>query len=186
MKHHLALGTALVCVTLITSSCSTAPARSTASSVSAAFAADLDPLPSWNDGSAKKAIVDFVKATTDKNNSNFVPPEERIATFDQDGTTWVEQPIYSQVLFTFDRVAALAPQHPEWKTKQPFQAVLTGDKETMAKFTLQDIEVLVFATHTGMTTEAFQPIVKDWIANGETSPLSTSLTRKWCTSRCWR
>jgi hypothetical protein len=121
----------------------------------------------WNDGSAKKAILDFVKTTTDKNNSKFVPLEERIATFDQDGTTWVEHPIYSQALFTFDRVAALAPQHPEWKTKQPFQAILTGDKEAMAKFTLKDIEILVFATHTGMTTEAFQLIVKDWMAKAK-------------------
>ena len=96
-----------------------------------------------------------------------MPPEERIATFDQDGTTWVSHPIYSQVLFTFDRVAALAPQHPEWKTKQPFQAVLTGDKEAMAKFTLKDLEALVVATHTGMTTEAFQPIVKDWMAKAK-------------------
>jgi phosphoserine phosphatase len=129
-----------------------------------AFAADADPLPSWNDGQAKKAIVEFVKTTTDKNSSNFVPPEERIATFDQDGTTWVSHPIYTQVLFTFDRVAALAPQHPEWKTNQPFQAVLAGDQEAMAKFTLQDIEALVLATQTGMTTEAFEAIVKDWMA----------------------
>ena len=155
MKIHLGLGTALLCLTFTTSS-----------SCTPAIAA-LDPLPSWNEGSAKKAILDFVNATTEKNNSKFVPPEDRIATFDQDGTTWVEQPIYSQVLFTFDRVSALAPQHPEWKTKQPFQAVLTGDKEAMAKFTLKDIEVLVFATHTGMTTEAFQSIVKDWMAKAK-------------------
>ena len=79
-------------------------------------------------GLAKQAIVDFVKTTTDKNNPKFVPVEDRIATFDQDGTTWVEQPMYSQVLFAFDRVAEMAPQHPEWKTKMPFKAVVTGDK----------------------------------------------------------
>ena len=141
----------------------------------AASAAEADPLPSWNDGPAKKAILDFVKTTTDKSNPNFVPPEERIATFDQDGTTWVSHPIYSQVLFAFDRVAALAPQHPEWKTKQPFQAVLTGDKDAMAKFTLKDIEALVLATHTGMTTDAFQAIVKDWMANGEASAFPQTL-----------
>ena len=167
MRIHPALYTPLVCITLISSSCSTAPTHSAPFAGLVAFAADSDPLPSWNDGSAKKAILDFVKTTTDKNNSKFVPPEERIATFDQDGTTWVEHPIYSQVLFTFDRVAALAPQHPEWKTKQPFQAILTGDKEAMAKFTLKDIEVLVFATHTGMTTEGFQSIVKDWMAKAK-------------------
>jgi phosphoserine phosphatase len=167
MKIHPVLHTAIVCLTLITSSCSTPPTRSTSLARSAAFAANVDPLPSWKDGPAKKTILHFIETTTDKNNSKFVPPEERIATFDQDGTTWVEHPIYSQVLFTFDRVAALAPQHPEWKTKQPFQAILSGDKEAMAKFTLKDIEVLVFATHAGMTTEAFQSIVKDWMAKAK-------------------
>jgi phosphoglycolate phosphatase-like HAD superfamily hydrolase len=167
MKPHPALHTPLVCLTLIASGCSTAHTGSTPFAGSTALAADADPLPSWNDGPARKAILDFVKISTDKNNSKFVPPEERIATFDQDGTTWVSHPIYSQVLFTFDRVAALAPQHPEWKTTQPFQAVLTGDKEAMAKFTLKDIEVLVFATYTGMTTEAFQSIVKDWMAKAK-------------------
>ncbi len=164
MRIHPALHTPLICLTLITSSCSTAPTHFTPLARSAAFTADPDPLPSWKDGSAKKAILDFVKTTTDKKNSKFVPPEERIATFDQDGTTWVEHPIYSQVLFAFDRVAALAPQHPEWKTTKPFQAILAGDKEAMAKFTLKDIEVLVFATHTGMTTGVFEPIARDWIA----------------------
>jgi hypothetical protein len=159
MKNHLASRSTLVCLTLIIASCSKAPPAG-----SVASAADADPLPSWNDGSAKKAILQFVKATTDKNNSKLVPPKDRIATFDQDGTTWVEHPMYSQVLFAFDRVVALAPQHPEWKTNQPFQADLTGAKEAMAKFTLKDIEKIVFATHTGMTTEAFQPIVRDWIA----------------------
>jgi hypothetical protein len=75
-----------------------------------------DPLPSWNDGPAKQAILNFVKTTTDKSNANFVPPEQRIATFDQDGTTWVEQPMYTEVVFSLDRIVALAPQHPEWKT----------------------------------------------------------------------
>jgi len=106
--------------------------------------AAVDPLPSWNDGAPKQAIVDFVKTTTYKGSPKFVQPEDRIATFDQDGTTWVEQPMYSQVLFAFDRVAELAPQHPGWKTKQPFKAILTGDKETMSKFSTKGIE-LVFA-----------------------------------------
>ena len=162
-----ALPATLLCLTLIAYGCSTSPTQSTARAGSAAFAAEADPLPSWNDGPAKKAIVDFVKTTTDQNNAKFVPLEERIATFDQDGTTWVSHPIYTQVLFTFDRVAALAPQHPEWKTRQPFQAVLAGDQEAMAKFTLQDLEVLLLATYTGMTTEAFQPIVRDWMAKAK-------------------
>ena len=94
-------------------------------------------------------------------------PEDRIATFDQDGTTWVEQPIYSQVLFAFDRVAEMAPQHPEWKTKMPFKAIVTGDKEAIGKFTLKDIEVIAMATHTGMTAEAFTPLVTDWMAKAK-------------------
>ena len=126
-----------------------------------------DPLPSWNDGPAKQAIVGFVKTTTDKKSPKFVAPEDRIATFDQDGTTWVEQPIYSQVLFAFDRVVELAPQHPEWKTTPPFSAVINGDKAAMAKFTLKDVEVIAMATHTGMTVEAFHSIVTDWMARAK-------------------
>src|SRR5271165_5512738 len=127
----------------------------------------VDPLPSWNDGPAKRAILDFVKTTTDKASPKFVAPEDRIAAFDQDGTTWVEQPIYSQVLFAFDRVAELAPQHPEWKTKMPFKAIVTGDKEAIAKFTLKDIEIIGLTTSTGTTTEEFQTIVKDWWAKAK-------------------
>jgi haloacid dehalogenase-like hydrolase len=164
MRNHLAFLSTLVSLTLILGGCSTASTTSAPFSGSVASAAAADPLPSWNGGSAKKAILDFVTTTTDKSSSNFVPPEERIATFDQDGTTWVEHPIYSQVLFTFDRVVVLAPQHPEWKTKQPFQAVLTGDKEAVAKFTLKDLEILVLATHTGMTPGVFEPIARAWIA----------------------
>ncbi len=167
MKVHLALSSTLVFLILIIDGCSRTPTASTPPTGSAVSAAGADALPSWNDGSAKKAIIDFVKTTTDKSNPKFVPPEGRIATFDQDGTTWVSHPLYSQVLFAFDRVVSLAPQHPEWKTKQPFKAVITGDKDAMAKFTLKDLEAIVFATHTGMTTEAFQSIVKDWIATAK-------------------
>jgi phosphoserine phosphatase len=123
-----------------------------------------EPLPSWNDGAAKQAILNFVKTTTDPSSPAFVPPEQRIATFDQDGTIWVEHPMYTQVVFALDRVATLAPTHPEWKTTQPFQAVLSGDKAAMAKFTMKDLETIVFATHTGMTVEQFNTIVNDWIA----------------------
>ena len=134
---------------------------------SLASAQSRDPLPSWNDGAAKQAILDFVHVTTNRSSHKFVPPEDRIATFDQDGTTWVEHPIYSQVLFAYDRVVAIAPQHPEWKTTQPFQAVLTRDKEAMEQFTLKDLEAIVMATHTGMTVEVFQKIVKDWMARAK-------------------
>ena len=98
-------------------------------------AGPIDPLPSWNDGPARKAILDFVRAATDPAGPDFVPPEERIATFDNDGTLWVEQPIYTQVEFAFDRVKALAPGHPEWKTEEPFRSILAGDREAMAQFT---------------------------------------------------
>ncbi len=162
-----AVSASLLSLAFILAGCSNSaqPGRSTAAQPAPAAAAD--PLASWNDGLAKQAIVDFVKTTTDKNNPKFVPVEDRIATFDQDGTTWVEQPIYSQVLFAFDRVAEMAPEHPEWKTKMPFKAVVTGDREAMAKFTLKDIELIAMATHTGMTTDAFQAIVKDWMAKAK-------------------
>ena len=165
MKSRIALFSTLIFPIVILAGCSNNPTPSTPSAGQSTVAAD--PLPSWNDGPAKQAILDFVKTTTDKSNPKFVPPEDRIATFDQDGTTWVEQPIYSQVLFIFDRVAELAPQHPEWKTKMPFKAIVTGDKDAMAKFTLKDIGVLMAVTSTGMTAEAFPPIVKDWWAKAK-------------------
>src|SRR5260221_216025 len=94
-----------------------------------------DSLPSWTERPAKKALLEFVRAVTDKSSPKYVPPAKRIATFDNDGTLWTEQPLYTQVMFALDRVKALAPQHPDWKTKQPFKAVLDGDREAMAKFT---------------------------------------------------
>ena len=98
--------------------------------------AQTDPLPSWNDGSAKKAIIDFVKTTTDKANPNFVPPEERIATFDQDGTTWVEQPMYTQVVYCLDRVPAVVRAKPELRDVEPFKTVLSGNREAIAKLSM--------------------------------------------------
>lgn len=132
-----------------------------------ASAAAEDPLPSWNEGASKKAILDFVRTTTDKSNPKFVPPEERIATFDQDGTIWVEHPLYTQLVFALDRVVALAPKHPEWKTTQPFQAVLGDDKEAIAKFTMPDLEKILFVTHTGMTVDSFQVTAQDWIGKAK-------------------
>jgi phosphoserine phosphatase len=130
-------------------------------------AAPPGPLPSWNDGPAKQAIVSFVQATTDRSSASYVPPEARVATFDQDGTLWVEHPIYAQMVFALDRVVALAPQHPEWKTTEPFRTVLSGDKAAMAKLTTKDLEAIVMATHTGMTVDAFQRTVKDWMASAK-------------------
>ena len=128
-----------------------------------AQAAD-DPLASWNDGPAKQAILDFVKATTTEGSPTYVPPEDRIATFDQDGTLWVEHPLYAQAMFALDRVHELAPKHPEWKKKQPFKAVLAGDRAAMAKFGEGDWAQIVAATHAGMSTEDFLAIVKQWLA----------------------
>ena len=129
--------------------------------------AQSDPLPSWNDGAAKQAIVNLVHATIDPSNANFVPPGQRFATFDQDGTTWVEHPMYTQVIFTFDRVAALAPQHPEWKMTEPFKSVLAGDKAAMSKFTMKDLMTIFVATQTGMSVEVFQQIARDWLATAK-------------------
>ncbi len=126
-----------------------------------------DPLPSWNNGTVKNSILDFVRVTTDKTNPHYVLPVERIATFDQDGTTWVEQPMYAQVVFALDRVVELAPQHPEWQTTEPFKSILTHDKAAMATFTKQDLERIVVATHTGITVEAFQTAVQHWLATAK-------------------
>ena len=123
-----------------------------------------DPLPSWNDGSSKQAIVKFVAATTTAGNPAFVAPGSRFATFDQDGTLWVEQPMYTQLIFALDRVRVLAPEHPAWKTTEPFKSVLANDDAAMAKFTMKDLEQILIATHTGMTTGQFTAIVKAWIA----------------------
>lgn len=122
------------------------------------------PLPSWNDGAAKKSILEFVAKVTKKRGPEFVPPMERIAVFDNDGTLWAEQPFYFQGLFVFDRVRALAPQHPEWKDKQPFKAAIENDMKTLSAAGLPGLSELVMATHAGTTTEEFERIVKDWLA----------------------
>jgi phosphoserine phosphatase len=133
----------------------------------AAAAQSSDPLPSWNDGPARQAIVEFVEAVTEERGADFVPPEDRIATFDQDGTLWVEHPLYAQGMFALERVIKMAPEHPEWKTKEPFQAVLTGDRAAMAKFSEGDWAEIIGATHAGMTTEQFLEIAGDWLAKAK-------------------
>jgi phosphoglycolate phosphatase-like HAD superfamily hydrolase len=129
--------------------------------------ADADPLPSWNETDTKKAIVTFVTKVTKTGSPDFVPPAERIAVFDNDGTLWCEQPVYSQVLFAFDRVKALADQHPEWKEKQPFKAVLEGDHKAIAEAGEKGLVEILVATHTGMTIDEFNAIVSDWIATAK-------------------
>ncbi len=129
-----------------------------------ALAQAADPLPSWNEGHAKARIVAFVRAVTEQGGKDYVRPAERIATFDNDGTLWGEQPMYFQLFFALDRVKALAPKHPEWKTTQPFKAALEGDMKALAASGEKGLLTLVMATHAGMTTAEFEKIVKDWLA----------------------
>jgi phosphoserine phosphatase len=128
----------------------------------AAFAAD--PLPSWNDTAHKQAIIAFVEQVTKEGSPSYVPQAERIATFDNDGTLWREQPIYIPQVFTFDRIKALAPQHPEWKDKQPFKAVLEGDMKTLSATDQRTLLQLEISVHSGMTTDEYSQLVSDWLA----------------------
>ncbi len=131
------------------------------------FAASTDPLPSWNDGTAKKNIISYVKDVTDTHSPDFIPEEDRIAVFDNDGTLWSEKPVYFQLLFVIDRVKALAPKHPEWKTTQPFKAVLENDMKTVLASGKKGLMQLVMATHAGMSDEEFDAIVLDWIKHAK-------------------
>jgi phosphoglycolate phosphatase-like HAD superfamily hydrolase len=128
-----------------------------------------DPLQSWNEGPAKQAIVEFVAAVTDKDSKDYVNPADRIATFDNDGTLWVEYPMYTQALFAFDRVKTLAPQHPEWKTKQPFKALLAGDMKTVGASGMKGLMEIIIATHSGMTAAEFEQEVSNWLATTKQS-----------------
>lgn len=124
-----------------------------------------DPLPSWNDGASKRAIIEFVNRVTEEGSADFVPPEERIATFDNDGTLWSEQPAYFQLFYLIDRVKALAPQHPEWKDKEPFASLLKGDLKQVAASGEQGLMELVAETHAGITSEEFAASVQQWLAS---------------------
>jgi len=126
-----------------------------------------DPLPSWNDGAAKQSIVEFVAKVTSSGGSDFVPVTERIAVFDNDGCLWAEQPMYFQMFFALDRVKALAPQHPEWETTEPFASLLKGDVKSALAGGEAAIMQIVMATHAGMTTEEFEAIVNDWISTAK-------------------
>jgi phosphoglycolate phosphatase-like HAD superfamily hydrolase len=140
-------------------------------SASAQTSTSSGVLPSWNDGPAKQAILDFMRDTTDRSSSKFVPPEERIATFDQDGTLWVEHPIYSQVVYCLDRVPTIAERHPELKYLPPFSTVLSGNQEEIAKLSKLDLELIAVTTLTDMTTVEFTSEVKKWI--------ETAKDRRW-------
>ncbi|MBB3442362.1 HAD family hydrolase [Rhizobium sp. BK379] len=144
---------AIAVILLITATCSPVSAQ--------------EVLPSWNDTSAKTRITDFVRATTTEGGEAYVAPENRIAVFDNDGTLWSEQPYYIQLGFVLDRVKALAPQHPEWKTKEPFKSVLDGDLKGIAKAGEKGMVELMMATHAGMTTDEFTKIATDWFATSK-------------------
>jgi hypothetical protein len=122
-----------------------------------------DPLPSWNDGPTKRAVLDFARRVTEEGGPDFVAPADRIAVFDNDGTLWCEQPMYVQAVFVKDRIRAMAVDHPEWKDLQPFKAVLEGDRERLADLGERALVDLVSTTHAGMTPEAFDGLVRDWI-----------------------
>ena len=141
-----------------------APLILTACQASSAGETARDPLPSWNAGQAKQALIAFVSRTTDPASADFVPPAERIAVFDNDGTLWSEQPLYFQALFALDRVRALAPSHPEWNTTEPFASVLSGDLKSALAGGEKALVELVMATHSGMTTAEFERTVRGWLA----------------------
>lgn len=129
--------------------------------------AKADPLPSWNDGKTKSSIIDFVSDVTNPASANFIQVEDRIATFDNDGNLWSEQPMYFQLFFAIDRVKDLAPDHPEWKTEQPFKAVLENNIEELAKQGVPGLLKLVMVSHAGVTTDEFETIVKNWLATAK-------------------
>ena len=141
-----------------------------------ATAQTRDSLPSWNDGNPKKSIIEFVTKVTKKGSPDFVPPAERVATFDNDGTLWAEQPMYFQLIFALHRVGVLAPQYPEWKNKEPFASLLKGDVKGALAGGEPAIAQIVMATHAGMTSEEFEKIVKDWISTARHPTTKRSYT----------
>jgi len=132
-----------------------------------AIAQATDPLPSWNDGKTKQAILTFVETVTTPDSPDFVPTAERIAVFDNDGTLWPSHPLYTQLAFALDRIKALAPQHPEWKDKQPFKAALDDDMKTLAAAGKKGLVELIMASHAGMSTAEFEKIVTDWLKTAQ-------------------
>jgi phosphoserine phosphatase len=137
---------------------------------------NTDPLPSWNEGLTKQSIVDFVRGVTTAGGPQFVQPEERIAVFDNDGTLWCEQPSYIQFAFVFDRMKAMAPQHPEWQNNPLYAAALAGDMETVTAAGVKGVLELAMVTHAGMTTDEFSKIVADWIASARHSKFNRPYT----------
>jgi phosphoglycolate phosphatase-like HAD superfamily hydrolase len=150
-------------LTLVLAGCSGCGSPAHPAPSAATPIATPDPLPSWNDGAAKRALVDLMNAVTTQGSPQFVPVPERIAAFDNDGTLWAEQPMYFQFLFTLDRIRAMAPDHPEWKTQDPFKSVLAGDTAALMASGEKGILQLMAVTHTGVTVEDFSAIVRSWM-----------------------
>ena len=155
---------AIALLLLAVSSVSCAPRQAQPAPASTA---ENTPLASWNDGPAKQSIMAFVRDVTNTSSPKYVDSKDRIATFDQDGTLWVEHPLYAQAMFALDRVHVLSPEHPEWRNKAPFKAILTNDQEAIAKFSESDWEEILGATHAGMSTEEFLDIAKQWTATAK-------------------
>src|SRR5918994_2888166 len=137
--------------------------------------AQVDPLPSWNDGPSKRSILDFVGKVTKEGSPDYVNPAERIATFDNDGTLWAEQPMYFQFLFVVDRIRALADEHPDWRTKEPYRSVLAGDMKAVAASGEKGAVELLAAIHTGMTVDEFADDVRSWMQSAGPSDFETAI-----------
>ena len=173
-----------IVIVLLTVSCG-GSSQPTATELPAASAsAPLDPLPSWNDGTSKNAIVEFVARVTREGGPDFVPIPERIATFDNDGTLWSEKPVPFQVVFAFDQVKAMAAAHPEWKTKEPFASVLKGDVAEVAATGEKGVLAVMAATHAGMTTDEFSNSVRKTGSRRPNIPRQASAIPRWSISQC--
>ena len=168
MKFLPALSPFILILFLATACEPTGNTPGEAESPSGADQSQSDPLPSWNDGDTKQGIIDYVQSVTREGSPDFIPAADRIATFDNDGTLWSEQPLYFQLFFVIDRVKALAPDHPEWADEQPFKAILENDMGSLKEQGMHAVLELVMATHAGMTTAEFDKIVSDLGRNSQT------------------
>jgi phosphoserine phosphatase len=166
-KGFLNAGIAMVALGLAATACVQREDPPAAASPEPASSARVDALPSWNDGASKEAIVAFVERVTTEGSADYVPPPERIAVFDNDGTLWAEQPMYFQLAFALDRVRALAPEHPEWRDRQPFKSVLENDMAAVLEGGERALVELIMGTHAGMTTEEFAATALEWIETAQ-------------------